>query len=149
MVPASVKRLAFVVVPYSQEIQKRYLEVRDRVAGRTLALFPNAHEQRFSPRGIRRMVLRRGLAAGVKPRLHPHMLRHATAKTHLSSDPRSSLSTLDVVAARQTAEKTDRAIQTGKRLADMSMLRSNSTRVVVILVVIRSGAYVLLWKMVP
>ncbi len=75
-------RLAFIVVPYSQEIQKRFQDLSDRVATRTLVLFPNARGQRFSTRGIRRMVLRRALDAGVKPRVTPHMLRH-TAATQL------------------------------------------------------------------
>jgi hypothetical protein len=58
------------------------------------------------------------------------MLMHMTAKTHLSPESRSALSTVVVTAARHTAEKTDREIQMGKRFADMSVLRSNSTRVV-------------------
>lgn len=75
-------RLAFIVVPYSQEIHLRYLGLRDHVGPKTSALFPNARGQRFSTRGIRRMVLRRALDAGVKPRVTPHMLRH-TAATQL------------------------------------------------------------------
>lgn len=75
-------RLAFVVVPYSREIHKRYLALRDRVDARTQALFPNSRGQRFSTRGIRRMVLCRARDAGVLTRVTPHMLRH-TAATQL------------------------------------------------------------------
>jgi len=75
-------RLAFVVVPYSKEIHKRYLALREHVGSRTPALFPNSRGQRFSTRGIRRMVLRRAEDAGVRRRVTPHMLRH-TAATQL------------------------------------------------------------------
>ncbi len=75
-------RLAFVVVPYSKEIHRRYLALRDRVATRTQALFPNSRGQRLSTRGIRRMVLCRAQDAGVQTRVTPHMLRH-TAATQL------------------------------------------------------------------
>ncbi|MCP4202774.1 MAG: tyrosine-type recombinase/integrase [bacterium] len=75
-------RLAFIVVPYSKEIHKRYLTLRDRVATRTRALFPNSCGQRFSTRGMRRMVLCRAQDAGVQTRVTPHMLRHTAARTH-------------------------------------------------------------------
>jgi hypothetical protein len=58
------------------------------------------------------------------------MLIHVTARTHLSPESRSFLSTVVVTDAKVTAEKIDSAIQTGKRAADMSRLRSSSTRVV-------------------
>jgi hypothetical protein len=70
------------------------------------------------------------MATPIKLRL---MLMHVTASTHRSAVPRSSLSTVVVTAAKQTAENTDSAIQTGKRLADMSILRSNSKRVFALL----------------
>ncbi len=73
------ERLAFVVVPYSRGIQERYLELLRQVRPATPALFPNSRSQRFSARGIRRMVGRKAREAGIRAHLSPHMLRNTAA----------------------------------------------------------------------
>ena len=72
-------RLAFVVVPYSREIQNRYLRLREKLNPPTRALFPNARGYRLTSRGIRRMVTQRAIDAGLRTHVSPHMLRHTAA----------------------------------------------------------------------
>jgi len=60
----------------------RYLEVRQRAAPRTAALFINARGGRLTDRWIRRIVSERVRQVAIERRLSPHSLRHSFA-THL------------------------------------------------------------------
>jgi integrase/recombinase XerC len=77
------------VIPVSSRacgIIKEYLEVRDAQPGTDTAgvgaLFLNHHLDRLSIRGIRRIIIQKGIDTGILSHFTPHSLRHSFA-SHL------------------------------------------------------------------
>jgi site-specific recombinase XerD len=72
-------RLAVVVDEETVRVQRKYLEVRERIETRSPALFLNSSGLRLTTQGIANVVARLREAAGIKRHVTPHMLRHTVA----------------------------------------------------------------------
>jgi integrase/recombinase XerD len=73
------ERLAFIVDEVALRIQKKHLEIRNRMATESTALFLNVYGDRLSTQGIANILTQLRRESGIRRHITPHMLRHTVA----------------------------------------------------------------------